>query len=99
MLKKLCEAVGEDRPMTTIYGGLVGIGFFGSKAVDSFILPVAIRYWNEWSQTLDATKDLSARAEIQECQHALLVRSGLILIKHVLHYTRFTHNRLLRSTP
>lgn len=73
MLKKLCEAIGEDRPLTTVYGGLVGIAFFGPKAVDAFVLPVAISYWTSWAEMLDKSDDLLARCEIEQCQQAMLV--------------------------
>lgn len=79
VLKKLCEAIGDDRPLTTIYGGLVGIALFGPKAVDAFVLPVAIHYWNAWGAALDKTGGLLARCEIQECQQAMLNALGVFL--------------------
>ena len=85
MLKKLCEAIGDDRPLTTIYGGLVGIALFGPKAVDAFVLPVAIHYWNAWGAALDKTGGLLARCEIQECQQAMLVRFLCVDDYFILH--------------
>jgi TAF6 C-terminal HEAT repeat domain len=73
VLKKLFEAIGDDRPLPTIYGGLVAIAFFGPKAVDAFVVPLAIRYWNEWAASLDKTTSFLARFEIQQCQQAILV--------------------------
>ena len=58
ILKKLCEAIGDDRPLTTIFGGLVGISMFGPKAVDAFVLPLAIHYGNAWAAALDKTSGL-----------------------------------------
>ena len=73
MLKKLFEAISDDRPLTTIFGGLVGIATFGPKAVDAFVLPLAIHYWNTWAVALDKTEGLLPRFEIQQCQQAMLV--------------------------
>jgi hypothetical protein len=74
VLKKLFEAIGYDRPLPTMYGGLVAIAFFGPKAVDAFVIPAVIRLWNEWAASLDKTTSLLARSEIQQCQQAMLVR-------------------------
>mmetsp|Transcript_12701 Transcript_12701/g.21137 ORF Transcript_12701/g.21137 Transcript_12701/m.21137 type:complete len:421 (+) Transcript_12701:82-1344(+) len=79
VLKKLCEAIGEDRPLTTVYGGLVGVALFGPKAVDAFMLPVAIHYWTSWAATLDKADDLLIRCEIQQCQQAMLNAVGVFL--------------------
>lgn len=72
-MKKFCEAVGKDRPLTTIYGGLTGIACFGPKAVDAFVLPIAVPYWEAWEKTLDTTDVLRVRSEIQHCETAMLV--------------------------
>lgn len=79
VLKKLFEAIGDDRPLPTIYGGLVAIAFFGPKAVDAFVVPLAIRYWNEWAASLDKTTSFLARFEIQQCQQAILTALGVFL--------------------
>ena len=65
--------MGKDRPLTTIYGGMTGIACFGPKAVDAFVLPIAVPYWEAWEKTLDATDVLRVRSEIQHCQTAMLV--------------------------
>lgn len=81
MLKKLFEAIGDDRPLPTVYGGLIAIAFFGPKAVDAFVIPLVVQYWNEWAMSLDKTTNLLARCEIQQCQQAMLV-SLLCRIAH-----------------
>ena len=77
VLRTLCEAVSPDMPLTTQYGGIVGISRFGPKAVDAFLLPLATSYWTGWETALDArsgssVEDLNGRFEIQQCQRALL---------------------------
>lgn len=79
VLKKLFEAISDDRPLTTIFGGLVGISTFGPKAVDAFVLPLAIHYWNTWAAVLDKTTGLIPRFEIQQCQQAMLTALGVFL--------------------
>merc|ERR1712071_205404 len=68
--------MGPDKPLTTQYGGIVGISLFGPKAVDAFILPLATLYWNKWesvSQTIEYDNDdHELKLELQQCQRALL---------------------------
>lgn len=61
-------------PLTTQYGGLVGISRFGPKAIDAFLLPLATPYWTRWEEALEASRgdDIVGRFEIQQCQRALL---------------------------
>mmetsp|Transcript_14989 Transcript_14989/g.32656 ORF Transcript_14989/g.32656 Transcript_14989/m.32656 type:complete len:110 (+) Transcript_14989:1-330(+) len=61
-------------PLTTQYGGLVGISRFGPKAVDAFLLPLATPYWTRWDDALQASQgnNIAGRFEIQQCQRALL---------------------------
>mmetsp|Transcript_28047 Transcript_28047/g.42438 ORF Transcript_28047/g.42438 Transcript_28047/m.42438 type:complete len:440 (-) Transcript_28047:1331-2650(-) len=79
VLKTLCEAIGEDRPLTTVYGGLIGIACFGPRAVDAFVLPISIDYWNLWSSKLEKSTELINRCEIQRCQQALLTALSVFL--------------------
>lgn len=74
VLRTLCEALSPDMPLTTQYGGIVGISRFGPKAVDAFLLPLATSYWIRWEEVLKATEcnDVNGRFEIQQCQRALL---------------------------
>ena len=74
VLRTLCEALTPDMPLTTQYGGIVGISRFGPKAVDAFLLPLATSYWIRWEEVLKAGAydDVSGRFEIQQCQRALL---------------------------
>lgn len=46
---------------------------FGPKAVDAFVLPLAIHYGNAWAAALDKTSGLIPRFEIQQCEQAMLV--------------------------
>lgn len=79
VLRTLCEALSPDMPLTTQYGGIVGISRFGPKAVDAFLLPLAASYWTRWEEALKASvyNDVNGRFELQQCQRALL--EGLAL--------------------
>ena len=79
VLRTLCEALSPDMPLTTQYGGIVGISRFGPKAVDAFLLPLATSYWTRWEEALRASayNDINGRFELQQCQRALL--EGLAL--------------------
>lgn len=81
VLKKLFEAIGEEKALTTAYGGLVGLTMFGPKPVDAFILPQATAHWQRWSRKLEQTTDLTERFEICQCQHALLEALAVYLRK------------------
>ena len=35
---------------STIYGALLGLAYFGSRVIDSFILPIACECWTLWQQ-------------------------------------------------
>jgi hypothetical protein len=74
VLKKLVQAIDLDRPLVTIFGGMMAISYFGSKAVNAFILPVAVPYWQEWSEQLNQAEDPRHVEELHQCQNALLVR-------------------------
>jgi len=79
VLEQLHEAIVNNRPLTTVYGGLIGLSFFGAKAVDAFVLPLAIGYWNLWTKKLEKTSDMIDRCEIQNCQQAMLIALGVYL--------------------
>ena len=87
VVKTLCEAMGPDKPLTTQYGGIVGISLFGPKAVDAFILPIATIYWNKWESVLQTIEDDNTdddnhhelKLELQQCQRALLVRTNIYI--------------------
>lgn len=53
VLKTFCEAIAPDKALTTQYGGIVAITFFGPKAIDAFLLPVAMTYWEAWERALE----------------------------------------------
>jgi len=74
VLKTLCEATAADKPLPTIFGGIVGVMLFGPKAVDAFLLPLVIPYFTQWEESLKTVDDLEKRQELQECQQAILVR-------------------------
>ena len=73
VLRTLCEACGPDRSMGTQYGGFVAITLFGPKAINSFLLPLALDYWNRWEDRLEIEKDPEIRLETQMCEQAVLV--------------------------
>ena len=79
VLHELCAATSPDRPLATRYGGFVAISLFGPRAIASFLLPLAIEYWNQWEETLNATTNLGQRMELQMCQQAILVRKQLLV--------------------
>jgi transcription initiation factor TFIID subunit 6 len=72
VLKTLCDAVGPDQSLPTQYGGIVAISLFGPKAINAFILPLALDYWKRWSDSLARVNDLEQRMEVQMCQQATL---------------------------
>jgi transcription initiation factor TFIID subunit 6 len=77
VLRTLCDAAGADKSLATQYGGFVGITLFGPKAINAFLLPLAMDYWNQWEKKLDETNDLEQRLELQMCKQAMLVRCYL----------------------
>lgn len=79
VLHKLCDATGANRPLTTKYGGIVAISYFGAKAIDAFLLPLVSLYWNNWEKALKNEIDLEKRIEIQMCQQAVLNALGIFL--------------------
>jgi hypothetical protein len=74
VLKTLCDAAGLDKALATQYGGIVAISLFGPKAIDAFLLPLAVDYWKRWEAELDQSSDLKYRLELQMCKQAVLVR-------------------------
>jgi hypothetical protein len=74
VLKTLCDAAGLDKALATQYGGIVAISLFGPKAIDAFLLPLAVDYWKRWEAELDQSSDLEYRLELQMCKQAVLVR-------------------------
>ena len=74
----------KSKPLSTIYGGIVGISLFGVRAIDCFLLPVVSDYWNKWEDELtkltngsgsgkDGKRNKEERIyEIQMCQMAIL---------------------------
>jgi hypothetical protein len=79
VLKTLCEAAaptdakGSQQALATQYGGFVAITLFGPKAIDAFLLPLAIGYWSQWEKELNQTRSLEQRLDLQMCQQAVLV--------------------------
>ena len=79
VLKTLSDAIGPDKSLSTRYGGLVGITFFGPKAINAFILPLVLDYWNQSEKMLANTNNLEQRMEILMCQQATLNVLGVFL--------------------
>ena len=73
VLEQLCKAAGPGMPLPTQYGGFVGISLFGPKAINAFLLPLALQYWGHWQKKLEDTEDLENRLELQMCEQAVLV--------------------------
>jgi transcription initiation factor TFIID subunit 6 len=80
VLRTLCDATGPDKCLPTQYGGFVAITLFGSKAINAFLLPLALEYWKTWEKTLEVTTDLNQRMELQMCQQAILDALGIFLM-------------------
>lgn len=76
VLKALCKAVGPGKALPTVYGGFIAISRFGSNAIDSFLLPLAMGYWKTWESQLQKTNDSEKRLELQMCQQVVLVSNG-----------------------
>lgn len=76
------QALRLDRPLTTQYGGIVGISLFGPRAVDAFLLPLAREYWEKWDAELKQViackekRDVMKEYELHMCQQALLVSNA-----------------------
>jgi transcription initiation factor TFIID subunit 6 len=79
VLKTLCEATAADKPLPTMFGGIVGVTLFGPKAVDAFLLPLVIPYFTKWQHQLENTRNLEQRFALQECQQAILDALGVFL--------------------
>jgi len=79
VLKPLSQAIAPGRPLSTRYGGLVAITFFGPKAINAFVLPLALEYWKESEAKLSTCNKLEQRMEIQMCEQATLNALGVFL--------------------
>jgi transcription initiation factor TFIID subunit 6 len=76
----LCEAIGPDKSLPTQFGGIVGITLFGPKAINAFVLPLALEYWEQWQEALaHQVTDLQQRTDLQMCQQAMLNALGVFL--------------------
>jgi len=72
VLKTLSDAIGPDKSLSTRYGGLVAITFFGPKAINAFVLPLVLHYWKQSETALANANNLEQRMEIQMCEQATL---------------------------
>jgi len=72
VLKTLSDAIGPNRSLSTRYGGLVAITFFGPKAINAFVLPLALDYWKESETMLSKCNNLEQRMEIHMFEQATL---------------------------
>lgn len=58
----------------------MGITLFGPKAINAFVLPLALEYWQEWQDALALQlTDLEQRMDVQMCQQATLNALGVFL--------------------
>lgn len=83
------QALRFDRPLSTQYGGIVGISLFGPRAIDAFLLPLARDYWETWNAELKQVmavkekRDVMKEYELHMCQQALLVSySFIVFVQH-----------------
>jgi len=79
VLKTLSDAIGPNRSLSTRYGGLVAITFFGPKAINAFVLPLALEYWNTSESMILNCTDLEERMEIHMFEQAILNALGVFL--------------------
>jgi len=79
VLKTLSDAIGPARSLSTRYGGLQAITFFGPKAINAFVLPLALDYWNQSESMLSTCTSLEQRAEIHMFEQAILNALGVFL--------------------
>ena len=77
VLRTLCDAAALGKTLPSRYGGIVTISYFGSKAVDAFLLPTALGSWRRWETDLQQTKDLAEAYQIEMCQQAMLDAIGI----------------------
>ena len=79
VLKTLSDAIGPTRTLSTRYGGLAAITFFGPKAINAFVLPLALDYWKKSETMLSKCNDLEQRMEIHMFKQAILSALGMFL--------------------
>mmetsp|Transcript_22354 Transcript_22354/g.53186 ORF Transcript_22354/g.53186 Transcript_22354/m.53186 type:complete len:460 (-) Transcript_22354:1626-3005(-) len=79
VLKTLSDAIGPTRSLATRYGGLAAITFFGPKAINAFVLPLALEYWKNSESMLSKCNDLEQRMEIHMFEQAILNALGMFL--------------------
>ena len=79
VLKTLSDAIGPTRSLSTRYGGLAAITFFGPKAINAFVLPLALDYWKKSESMLSNCNDLEQRMEIHMFEQAILNALGMFL--------------------
>ena len=79
VLKTLSDAISPNRSLSTRYGGLVAITFFGPKAINAFVLPLALEYWKQSETMLEKCTDLEERMEIHMFEQAILDALGVFL--------------------
>ena len=82
VLKALVEAATPTNDsLASRYGGMIGIMFFGTKAVDAFLLPTLLPSWRAWQAALDKHLDVAYEHKfaIQMCQRAALDALGIFL--------------------
>jgi len=79
VLKTLSDAIGPSRSLSTRYGGLMAITFFGPKAINAFVLPLALEYWNKSESMLSKCNNLEQRMEIHMFEQAILNALGVFL--------------------
>jgi transcription initiation factor TFIID subunit 6 len=72
ILRALCQAL-DAGSLPSRYGGTVAITLFGSRTIDSFLLPLLVDCWDAWEEELGKTNiNQQLEVEIVMCQQALL---------------------------
>jgi len=87
VLRALCEAAGAGKPPATQYGGFIAISLFGPKAVEAFLLPLAVSYWSSWEDALKQIPNQVKQQELHMCQQALLVSMRCFCVDEHLLFT------------
>jgi transcription initiation factor TFIID subunit 6 len=85
ILKSLCDGLAtttssSSSSLASKYGGILAISLFGTRAVESFILPVVPLFWSQWQSELDQIEfDIEKTTELHMCQQAILIAMTKLL--------------------
>jgi transcription initiation factor TFIID subunit 6 len=85
ILKSLCDGLGtasaySSSTLASKYGAILAISLFGTRAVESFILPVVPLFWSQWQSELDKIElEIEKAMELHMCQQSILIAMTKLL--------------------